>query len=148
MVLLVFTVSVAFALRFSQQLALKQAKTDLVYAREKVEVFKEKEGQFILLKQRLTEIQKLTEGDEKKRSILNLLLSLVPPGVQLSELILDNRGEVIMSIESSSLITLNQFIADLSNPEKNLNAISRVDLDNLALIKGNTYTLSLRVTSR
>lgn len=145
MVLLVFITSATLVLRLSQNLALKEAKEGLVYAQGKVTDLKDKEGQFVLLKQRLAEIQQLTGGDAKKKAVLSLLISLSPPEVYISDFILDNRGAITMTMESSSLITIDRFITNLSSPEKNLNLISRVDLDNLALGKSNIYSFSLKI---
>lgn len=148
MILLVFLTSATLALRVSQNMAVKQANANLAYAEGKVSSLKGKEGQVVLLKQRLEDIQSFAGGDAKKKAIFNLLISLTPSGIQISELSLDNKGVVIVNLESDSLNSINNFLTDLVSPEKNLDLISKIDLDNLALGKNRRYFLSLKITAK
>lgn len=144
-VVLVFFTSLTLVLRILQNTKLKDANNNLVQVQAKVAAFKDQEGYAVVLKQRLGSIQKLTEGS-KTVAVFNLISALVPSDTTLSAFGIDKNGNIKLSAISSSSDSLETFINNLSNREKNSDLVSKIDLDTLALGRDGSVRYSLKVT--
>lgn len=145
LIVLVFFTSATFALRLSQNLEFKKIETNFARAEEKVTGFKDQEGQIIMLKERLKNIQTLSAGDLKIKNIFNVIIYLIPPEIQISEISISRNGTVNLTINSSSLDSLNTFFSNLENKEKNSDLVAQIYLDGLSIGRDFVYKLSLKI---
>ncbi|MDO8570490.1 MAG: hypothetical protein Q7R97_02795 [Candidatus Daviesbacteria bacterium] len=148
LVVLVFLTSTTLALRFSQALKLKETEQGLVVAEGKINSMTDKEGQLIALKKRLDSISSILGGDSKRKSIFNMVVYLIPPDIQVLELSVDKSGNMIISLNSSSLLSIQTLFSDLGEKEKNSDLISKVNLEGLSMGRNAVYTFSLKITPK
>lgn len=148
LIALVFFASATLALRLSQNIQLENSMEVLARSQSRVTSLKGKEEQVIVLKQRLNSIQNLMGGDIKRRAIFNLIVFLTPPDIQISEMSVDRNGNMGVSFTSSTLSSVDTLISDLGNKEKNLDLISKVDLEGLTLSKDNAFRFALKITGK
>lgn len=145
LLVLIFFASATFGLRIYQGMEFKNVQDNLVYAEGKVASLQDKEGQLLTLKQRLEQIQKLLEGDNKRKGIFNLLIFLVPSEIQISEMSVDKNGEANISLTSSQISSITTLFSNLSSKEKNGGLISKVELQGLSLGRDGVYRFALRI---
>lgn len=145
LVLLTFFTSATLTLRIAQSAELTKTKDNFAYAQERITTFKDKEEQLVILKRRLGTMQSLVGSDAKKKSLFNLILFLTPLNMQISDIAIEKKGTVSLSVETSSLESVEKFVADLGNKEKNSDLISKVDLDSFSSGRNGIYYLSLKI---
>lgn len=145
LITLIFFTSTTIALRLSQSFTLREQEQGLVRAEEKVSALKGKEGQALILKQRLDSIQQLSLGDAKRKAIFNLVVFLTPPEIQITEASIDKNSAMNLSLVSPSLSSLEVLVANLENPEKNSNMINKVSMEGLSVGKDLSYRFSLKI---
>ena len=144
-VVFVFFTSLTLVLRILQNTKLQTINGSLVQAQAKVADLKDKESYAVVLKQRLASIQKLTSGS-KAVAVFNLISALVPADTSLSSFGIDKTGNIKLSAASPSADSLEVFINNLTNKEKNSDLVSKIDLDSLALGKDGSVRYGLKVT--
>lgn len=148
LVVLTFFTSVTLTLRIAQSTELDHTRNNFAYAQDEVSGFKDKEEQLVILKRRLAGIESIIGSDTKKKALFNTILYLIPPGVQISDAEIDKKGVMSLTINTSSLDEINQYITALGSKDKNSDLVSRVDLDSLTSSKDNIYYLTLRITPK
>ena len=142
---LVFFTSATLALRLSQNFELQNVKKNLVRAEEKVTSLRGSEERVTLLKERLAAIQGIMSGDIKRKTIFNLIVYLIPPEIQVSELSVDKGGNVNLALSGTSSLFLQTLTDNLANQEKNSDMITKVDLDGLSIGKDGIFRASLKI---
>lgn len=148
LVVLVFFSSTTLALRISQSFELQKAQKGLALAEGRVSSLKSREEQAAILKQRLDAIQNLMGTDAKRKAIFNLIIFLLPPEIQVSDIIVDENGNMALSLSSPSLRAIEVLTESLSNKEKSSDMVAKVDLDGLSVGKDSAYRFSLKITPK
>lgn len=148
LVVLIFFTSATLALRVSQMYQLNQTQQGLARAQERLAGFQNKEGQMVVLKQRLDAIQSLIGTDEGKKSIFNLIVYLTPSDMQISDLTVDRNSNLMVSFSSPSLVAVETLISSLGDTGKNFDLISKVHLEGLSYGKDSVYRFTLKITSK
>lgn len=133
--------------KISQNKEMEKMNNQVKTAEDKVVAERSKEETVFALKNRLNSIQTLMSGNESVTSTFNLIVSLIPPEVDLYEAMIDKNGMMTASFNSKSLPAINSFFNNLSSKEKNSNLISKVDLDGISLGKQSTYRFALKISS-
>lgn len=145
LVFLVFATSATLTLRLIQSKTLEREKKDLVFAEGKITGFKDNEGGILLLKQRLSKIQTLSGEDIPRKAIFNLIIYLTPQEIEISEIVVDRRGNVIATLSTSSLPAFTTLVDNLGDKEKNMNLIKSVNLENMSYGRDSLYRFSLKI---
>lgn len=141
---LIFFTTLTLVLRILQNTKLKQVSGNLQQAQAKISELKDKESYAVVLKTRLSSIEKLT-ADSKIVSVFNLISALVPADTALSSFGIDKNGNIKLSASSPSSESLEAFVSNLSSKEKNSGLISKIDLDTLALGKDGSIKYGLKI---
>lgn len=92
-----------------------------------------KEGLILSLKQRLKKINELQNIPEKKAAAFNLVTNLLPEGVKVFLLDINEKEIVKINGEAPDISTLSVLIDRLTIPEQNENKIPNVKLESLSL---------------
>lgn len=121
---------------------------DLIQAQQKVELLKEQEGFLLTVKQRLAFINKIRAEKSKEVAAFELIDSLIPEGIAISNLGFDRSGNIEISGESLSATVFESFIESLTTPSKNNQTISKVVVDNLSVNQNQTIKFSLKIHSK
>ncbi len=148
LVALIFLTSVALTIRISQNAQLKRAQDGLAYAESRVSSLSEKEGQALILKNRLELIQKVKGLDSKLKAVFNVVIYLTPTDIQVLEASVDKNSNMSLSLNSSSLSSIETLINNLSNKEKNYDMIQKVDLEGMTFGKDGVYRFILKITPK
>ncbi|MDO8498442.1 MAG: hypothetical protein Q7S44_01525 [bacterium] len=144
LIVLIFFTSATLTLRFTQNNKLQKSEQALVYAQSQISQLGNKEANIAFLKQRLATIESLQGADITTRAVFNLILSALPSGVQITDLSIDKKGKVNISLTSGSLESIDALLASLTRQE-NDDFVARIDLDGLSVSKGSLYRLSLKI---
>ncbi len=148
LVLLTFFTSATVALRIAQRSDLTQTQNDLVYAQDKVVSFKDKEEQLVILKQRLAVMQSLIGLDSKKKALFNLILYLTPADMQATDITIDSKGIISLSVNTGNLASVENFITSLGSKDKNSDLIAKIDLESFSSGRNGVYYLTLNITPK
>lgn len=146
LIVMIFATSAALTLRLIQSRALDKEKKDLVYAEGKITSLKDSEGGILILKQRLSKIQTLSSEDLKRKAIFNLIIYLTPVEIEISEIVVDRRGNVVATLSTPSLPAFTTLVDNLGNKEKSMSLIQSVNLENMSYSRDTLYRFSLRIT--
>lgn len=137
--------SLVIFLKISQNKEVNDVNVKIKTAEDSVSSFKSVEETLFALKNRLNAIQTLRNEDEKVKSMLSLIIFLIPPEVTIYDASVDKNGTINASFSSKSLSGVQSFFSNLSSKEKNSNLISKVDLDGISLGKDYTYRFALKI---
>lgn len=148
LVLLTFFTSATVALRIAQRSDLTQTQSNLVYAQDKVESFKSKEEQLVILKQRMAVMQNLIGLDSKKKALFNLILYLTPVDMQVTDVTINTKGIISLSVSSSNLASVQNLITNLGSKNKNSDLISKIDLNSFSSGRDGVYYMTLNITPK
>ena len=145
LILLIFATSATLTLRIIQSSKLEKEKKDLVYAESRVTELKNNEGQMIMLKQRLSKIQNLSGEDLKRKAIFNLIIYLTPQEIEISEIVVDRRGNVLATFATTSLSAFTTLVDNLRDKEKNMGLIQSVNMESMSFGRDSQYRFSLKI---
>lgn len=145
---MIFLASTTLSLRLSQNFALRKVNQDVAYAQEKITSMQSKEEQLVTLKTRLGTIKTLKSGDAKKRSLFNLIVSLAPDSVGITEVTIDRNGNMLLSFVTPKVEDIEIMVSSLTDKEKNMGLISKVELEGLSVGKENIFRVNLNVGSK
>ena len=144
LITLVFFTSATLAVRIMQRTQLQNVQQGLVYAQEKVQNLSGKEEQVIILKNRLDAIGSLMGGDSKRKEVFNTVIHLTPLDLQVIEVLVDKNGIMTISFSGSSLPSIKELLANLSNKENGLDP-AKINLEGLSLGKDSVYRFTLKI---
>lgn len=147
LLVLAFLTSALLALRISQASQLKKVSSGLALATERVDSLKEREAYAVALKARLDSIRSLST-DSKKATLFNLLISLAPANVSVSNLAVDKTGVLTVSLSAPSADALEVLIASLNNKEKNAGLVSSAELTSLSKGKDGNLRVELKIKTK
>jgi hypothetical protein len=149
-VLVIFIIITALVFAFSlyQSSQLANVKEELTAAEERVKSLNKTEGQVFLIKQRLTLLQTLSNTDNKKKALFNIITDMVPADTKVLDATIDKKGMLAFSLRSPSLASIETLINSLNDNSKTQDLISRVDLESLSFSKSGVYSADFRVTSK
>lgn len=147
LLLLIFLTSAMIALRILQGKGLKILNDDLALIESSVQQLKDKEIYALALKYRLGSIEKLS-FDPKKVSIFNLVISLSPQDVTISQVNVDKTSIVNLTLSSFSLKSIDELIQNLARKDMTSDLIARLDLESFARGQDGLFRLSIKVTPR
>lgn len=145
LIVVILLTSATLGLRFTQNLELKAAQDNLVQAENKITSFKDKEVTLLSLKQRVASIQGLIGGDDKIKSIFNLVIFLTPADIQITEATVDKNGAMSLSLSTRNISSLESLILSLGDKEKNSGLIAKVDMDGLSLGRDGLFRFALKI---
>lgn len=144
---LILLTSVLIALRLLQGNGLKDLNDNLALIEGRIQELKDKEIYVLALKYRLGSIEKLSQ-DPKKVAVFNLIISLSPQDVTISQVNVDKTSTVSLTLSSFSLEAIDQLIKNLARKEMTSDLISRLDLESFARGKDGLFRLAIKVTPR
>lgn len=148
LIILAILTSATLGIRFLQSTDLEKANQFLVLAQGSVTSQSGVETQQILLKKQLDSIDSLSGKDDKRKAIFNLVVALIPADIKVSDATVDKNGNMSLTLSSESLNSIDSLLLALSNPEKNLDLISRADLDGFSVGKDGTYRFGLKMIAK
>ena len=142
-----FLASLVLTLRFLQSRNLNQINTEFIEQENKISNFREKESTLVLLKDRLTIINKLTANPSKQKVIYDAILGKVPSDISISSVILDTSGNLTISASAGSASSLSNFFTALSSKEA-FKTISAVNVESLSRGRDGVYRVIVRVLAK
>lgn len=146
LVFLIFLTSIVLTLRISQRTDLTKAQNSLNYVQDQIGKQNTKEGELLMLKQRVDKIRSINSGDIKQRAVFNLITSLLPYSVLIHDFSVDKSGNTVLSLSSADINLLDGLITDLIDKEKNSDLVDKIRMDGLALGQDSLYRLNLKIT--
>lgn len=123
---------VTLAINFALSIKVKEVLGKEEDLKSKLQVLAPKEGLILSLKQRLKKINELQTLPEKKAAAFNLVTNLLPDGVKIYVLDINEKDTVKISGEAQDLSSLQTLIDRLTIPEQNENKIPSSKLESLS----------------
>lgn len=145
--LLVFLTSTSFALNIIQNNRLKAAEGSLANVENTVSSLKSKEASLVTIKNRTSTINKILEPPSLLSSY-NLVNSLIPFSISVSSINVSSKGDINLGVVVTDYASVDNFIADLINPQKNENKIKSVTVDSFTRGREGTYRVSFKILSK
>lgn len=108
-----------------------------------VSELKDNEGYLNLVKQKSTKIDSLSSQDAKVISSMNLINSLVPPGVVLQTISLDKNGDLIFGGQTDTLDGLRGLLGSLTEEKKDY--VNKVQVSSLNKSASSFFKFDLAV---
>lgn len=143
---LVFLSSLTVALRILQHQRIDQVQKQLETAQQKVLSFKDIEVTLMVLKNRLTDIDKYIGTASLQSELYNLVNAILPSSVSISSLVIDRSGQITISAvipDSSSLDTVTTNLLDKSN-----SGLTQVSIDSLSRGRNGAFRINLNIKSK
>lgn len=145
LLLFIFLASTTVALGFLQSQDVKKAQVNLTSAENTVSSLKGKESSLLVLKNRISSISEVQKEPSKQRVMYELVDSLIPADVSINSFAVDKTGDVLISGFFLDILSFDNFVQDLVNPEKNQGKIKEVDVDSLSRARNGQYRMNLKV---
>lgn len=145
---LILAASLVVALRIFQSQQIKLAQANLDQNSQKVTKLKPTEESLVILKNRLSAIDKLTSLPSKQRAVYNLVSQLIPNSISISSVAVDSSGNMLLSLTSSGFEQIDALINALTSPVQNENRISQVSIDSFSRSRDALYRVNLKITPK
>lgn len=148
MIVVAFISSLITTFALIQAQSVKQAQARLNTVESQVNQLKDTQAQVLLLKNRLTSINKYLEVPSKQSAMYELMSKLLPGSANLGSMAIDRSGDVLASVVVSDASVVDDMFGDFLNNEKNENRIDSVLVENISLGKNSIYTLNFRIKTK
>lgn len=142
---MIFLSSLTVALRILQSHNISQIQSRLDNAQGKVLGLKDRQASIILLKNRLTTIDKYLDEPSIQNSMYTLLDKLLPQTIAITSLSLDKIGDTTFTAVVPSSITVDNLISDLLSPDRNEGKIKQISIESLNRGRDGLFRLSLKI---
>lgn len=142
--IMVFLSSLTIALRILQSQNIRQVQTRVVAAEGQIDQFKGAQGSLVLLKNRLSTIDKYLGKPSKQTEIYQFIDSITPPDVNITSISVDKIGDVSMVAIARDITSLDNFIQSLTGKEKG-GKISQVSVESLNLGRDGVYRVNFKI---
>lgn len=147
-ILMVILASMAVALRILQSQYLVKIQTRLEEAEERVSALKDIQGSLLLLKNRLTVVNKYLETPSERVLMYKLIQRLLPASVSINSISIGREGEILVLATAADGIVLDQIFTNLTFKETNEGKIKEVSLENLSRGRDGVYRVNFKVKPR
>lgn len=147
LVSLVFLSSLAIGLRVFQTQRVNAAQGALDDNSAKVGAQKQKEVQLSILKDRLAALRKLTESSSKQLEIFSVVNTLLPAQIVVNSIGIDASGNMQLSVITTDISVLQNFIDKLVSKEINEGKINEVEIASIVRSREAVYKVDLKVVS-
>lgn len=147
-ILMVFLASMAVALRILQSQYLVKIQIRLEAAEERVAALKDIQGSLLLLKNRLTVVNKYLETPSERVLMYKLIHRLLPASVSVNSISIGREGEILVLATAADGTVLDQIFTNLTFKETNEDKIKEVSLENLSRGRDGVYRVNFKVKPR
>lgn len=145
---LIFLASLTLALQILQNHNISNVKVKVASAEQRVEGLKNTQVELLILKDRLSVIGQYLGISSKQSMIYKLVNKLIPPSAVVNAVTVDKDGIVTLLALIPDRESLDLFISDLLDQEKNDDQIAQVSIDSLNRGLEGMYRLSLKIKPR
>lgn len=147
-IIMVILASMAVALRILQSQYLVKIQTRLETAEERVLALKDIQGSLLLLKNRLTVVNKYLETPSERVLMYKLIQRLLPASVSINSISIGREGEILVLAQAADGSALDQIFTNLTFKETNEDKIKEVSLENLSRGRDGVYRVNFKVKPR
>lgn len=143
--IMIFLASLTVALRILQSYSISQIQDKLGSVEEKVSGLKSRQASLVLLKNRLTTIDKYLGEPSIQSSMYTLLDKLIPQSVAITALSVDKAGDTTIVAVVPDSTTLDNLMLNLLSSDRNEGKIKQVAIESLNRGRDGVYRLSLKI---
>lgn len=145
---LVFLASLTVALRILQSRNISEVQARISQTEQKASDLKSTQASLLLLKNRLTVIDKYLGIPSKQFEIFKLIDKLIPPAVAINAITIDKTNEVVLMALAPDAGSLDRLVSNLTDKESNEGRISQVSVESLNRGKDGFYRISFKVRQK
>ncbi len=131
--------------RLSSQI--KTVSQKIKETEQKINSFKKRETDLVILKDRLGLIKKVIDDRSGSNEILSSFLKLAPEGVEFRVVDSSKKGGLLMTVNSSNLIALNDFLTEISKPEAT-SKLKMMEISGISRSQLGSYNLIIECQSK
>lgn len=143
--LMTFLASVTVALRILQSHHMGLLEAKLAEEEGRINNLKDRQASLLIIKNRLVTIDKYLGSNSNQADIYKLIDDLLPSQVSVTSLSVDRLGQVLLSAVVSDAQSVDDFISDLVDKEKNQQKVTQVSIDSLNRGRDGFYRLGIRI---
>lgn len=147
LLIFIFLATVTVAIRVLQHQSFSAVQTEADSLTQKVDGFKNKESALVLLKEKLNAINSIESKPSKQSSLYYLIAQLIPADTSIGSLNIDKTGNVIFSLVSPDVNSLENLLAKLNSEEAEAQ-FSKVVIESLGRGRDESLRINLKVTSK
>ena len=129
-----------------QNVSLGTLKASIEQERLRINSSKDKEAVVRLLKDRIDTINQFTGNRYKQGEIFNIIMNLFPQGIVLGSIQINKTSSVVISGETESTLSLQDFFNNLTDPKTNEGKITSVKVESLSQSQKGGIRFDLKVT--
>lgn len=144
---LFFLTSLSFTLRFLQDRNVSKLQEEASASEAKISKFHDRESTLVFLKDRLSQIDKLTSNPSKQKKIYDLVIAGMPPSINVSSFSLDSSSNITISATAPNQAALAGLFTQLTS-DQTLQAISQIEVESLSRGQDSTYRATLKLTAK
>lgn len=145
---MIFISSLTLALRVLQSHNNSLYKTKIAQAEQKISDMGKTQNSLLVLKDRLGMISQHYKIQSQQSKMYELLDTLVPSSVTVNAISIDKKGTVNLTVLTSDPAVLDQMIDNLTNKEKNQQAISQTGVDGVSRSASGLYRVSFTIKQK
>lgn len=141
----IFLASLTGALRILQSHNITVIEAKLAQAEQRASDLKDTQASLMLLKNRLTVIDRYLGVASNQSSMYKLIEQLVPPAVVINEISIGKDGKIVLLAFVPDSLSLDDLIDRLTLKENNEDKISQVSVESLNRGRDGFYRISLKI---
>lgn len=142
---MVFLSSLVFALRILQSHNISAIQVKVAAAEQQVSDLRGTETSLVLLKNRLSTIDKFLGVSSKQSLMFGLLDKLMPAGVVVNSVVVDRSGGATLLVLAPDTASLDTLLNNLTSKETNEGSISEISVETINRGRDNYYRVSFKV---
>lgn len=146
LVIMIGLSSTILSLELFQRLNLSKSENDLKGIKNEISSYHDKEALIFVLKNRLTTVLSIVNRDSSQSQAYNLITSLMPSDVTLLSFSVNKGGQVALSGDTSSILSLNTFFNNLTDPVSNHGGVLGAKVENLNRVQSGKINFDLVIT--
>ncbi len=143
--IMIFLSSLTVALRILQSYNISQIQGKLSKIEDRVSGLKNRQASLVLLKDRLTSINKYWGQPSKQSNMYSLLDKIIPTQAVITALSVEKTGDATISLVVSNSDILDNLISGLLLQDTDQSKINKISIENLNRGRDGTYRLSLKI---
>lgn len=141
----IFSASMTLALRILQSHNATVVQAKLTQTQQRISDLKDTQAALLLLKNRLTVIDKYLGSSSNQLSMYRLIDKLIPASITINEVTVDKEGKVVLLAFVPTSASLDSLMDQLTLKENNEGKISQVSVESLNRGKDGFYRISLKI---
>lgn len=128
----------------NSRISISSVKDEETSVLQNISIQKNRLSKYYLLNDRLKGVEEILKDRKNYTNVLNSLVSQIPPDTKVGSLEID-KGDISLSVDSSSLLPLNEFLNNMVDLSINKHVIHNMTIESLTIdSKTGNYSIAIK----